>query len=492
MFRSLKNMAYVAIIAIVFAIGFPSQVVAQTDTITATAKIDGYKLAEKATAGSLKVYGVRLVAFDTTFNVPVSMRYDTLNPNETKTFLDSAYSPLLYQGPKMIYIRRTWKDTLGNVKVFTSAVRTLPIAPSINFVLAPIQVTTNKMMCTVNVNSRDTATVQAYYSPDGKVFFPVGLSKKLNPGNATFTDSFPNFNFTGDTIQYFASNLGGGDSTIKAGVTNYVPGTPWVEVDSAVQIAATNDFKVYGRCITYNLATNIKVVLGIGDTLFLGLPPHGSLQNWDITKTGATKGIPYSITAIAKNSAGTGVSTKSVVVNLPIDLAVSSFSATASTLSAQIKFKPEVPVGKIANFTVDIAKDSSFVNVVKSQGFTGMTSSSQIQSTIFSLDTGVYYARVQGYITPANGQYVKQVVSFTVKATPTTGVSEISLKRITVYPNPCENEINVPSFDSYVITNMMGQILKTGSNQSVIDVSELPTGIYIFKTETGFAKFQKN
>ncbi|MFA7192451.1 MAG: hypothetical protein WC089_04110 [Candidatus Paceibacterota bacterium] len=488
---TLKNMA-IAIIAIVFAIVLPfNRVDGQTDTLTATAKIDGYKIAEKATAGSLKVYGVRLVAFDTTFNVPVSMRYDTLSAFETKSFLDSAYGPL-FQGPKMIYIRRTWRDTLGNVKVFTSQIRTLPIAPTVNFVLAPVQVTTNKMMCTVNVNSRDTATVQAYYSPDGQMFFPVGLSKKVNPGNTIFTDSFPNFNFTGDTIQYFASNLGGGDSTTKAGVTNYVPNTPWIEVDSAVQIAGTNDFKVYGRCITYNLATNIKVVLGIGDTLFLGLPPHNGLQNWDATKTGATKGIPYSITAIAKNASGTGVSTKSVVVNLPIDLAVTGFSATPSTMSAQIKFKPEVPVGKVANFSLDIAKDSSFVNVVQSKAFSAMNSSSQIQSAIFSLsDTGVYYARIQGYITPANGQYVREVVTFTIESTPTTGVSEIDLKKIVVYPNPCENILYLPEFTEYNITDIQGRFITSGESDKV-DMSEIPSGFYNIQTKIGFAKIVKN
>lgn len=489
--KSLKNMAYVAIIAIVIAIGFPSQVVAQTSNFTAKGIVDGYTLSEQSTASTLKVYGVRLVAFDTNFRIPVSMRYDTLNANEAKTFLDSAYSTFLYQGPKMIYIRRTWKDSTGKTVVFTSQVRTLPIPPTISFVLAPIQVTTNKMMCTVNVNSRDTATVQAYYSGDGKVFFPVGLSKKLNPGNTIFTDSFPNFNFTGDTIQYFASNLGGGDSTIKAGVTNYVPGTPWIEVDSAVQIAGANEFKVYGRCITYNLATTIKVVLGIGDTLFLVLPPHGSLQNWDATKTGATQGIPYSITAIAKNSAGTGVSTKSVTINLPIDLSVSSVSAIPSTASVQIKFKPEVPVGKVANFLVDIAKDSSFAIVSNSKMFEGMTSSSQLQSVVFTgMDTGVYYARVQGYIV-SNGQTIKSIVSFKIINT-TTGINEIEKQTLKVYPNPATTEINVPYFGQYEIFNSSGQILKTVNTSSSIDISDLPNGVYILKNEVGFARFLKN
>ncbi len=478
--RTLKNIAQLAIIAILFAVLPFNRVDGQTDTLTATAKIDGYKIAEKATAGSLKVYGVRLVAFDTTFNVPVSMRYDTLSAFETKSFLDSAYGPL-FQGPKMIYLRRTWKDTLGNVKVFTSQIRTLPIAPAVNYVLAPVQVTTNKMVCSVNVNSRDTATVQAYYSSDGKVFLPVGMIKKLNPGNTIFTDTFPNFNFTGDTIQYYAQNPGGGDSTIKAGVTNYVPNAPWIEVDSAVQIAGTNDFKVYGRCITYNLATNIKVVLGIGDTLFLVLPPHNGLQNWDATKTGATKGIPYSITAIAKNASGTGVSTKSVVINLPIDLSVSDFSATPSTMSVQIKYKPEVPVGKIAKFLVDIAKDELFVNIVKSRLDSNLTSSSQIQTAVFSLDTGMYYVRVQGYIS-STGQTVKQVLSFTIKA-PVTGIDEILQEELDRVANPLTGsqiKINNP-YTEATITNSSGKVERTFSGEDVIDFSGLPQSIYLLR-----------
>jgi len=489
--KSLKNMTYAVIIALLF--GFPAKVVAQTSTFQAKALIDGYTLAEQATAGSLKVYGVRLIAFDTNFNVPVSIRYDTLNPSQSINLMDTAIGQL-FQGPKMIYIRRTWTDTLGIAKVFNSQVRTLPIAPTINFITVPTQVTANKMNCTVSVNSRDTAFVQAYYSPDGKMFFPVGLSKKLNPGNTIFTDSFLNFNFTGDTIQYYAQNLGGGDSTIKSGVLNYVPSAPWVEIDSAVQIAGTSDFKIYGRCITYNLATVVKIVLGAGDTLFLGLPPSNTLQSFESIKTGAKKGMPYYLSAIAENGAGKNVSTKSVTITLPIDLSVSTFTANTSGMSVQISFKPEVPVGQIANFVIDINKgDDSFGAPVASRSFRDLTSSSQTQTLmpIHLADTGLYYARIQGYII-ATGQTVIRITPFTLRNNPTSGIDEVNLKKIAVYPNPATDVLNVPSFDPYVITNMMGQILKTGSNQSVIDVSELPTGIYIFKTETGFAKFQKN
>lgn len=502
---TLKNMA-IAIIAIVFAIVLPSskvdgQNLTTTDTISTTftaGKIDGFRWSENYHGRTqlAKIPGELQISLDVSFLSPITLRYDTINGGSNGTITDSLTSPFLAPGPKQGWVRRVWRDSTGakysKVVAFTTLVN--PLVPVINFITVANQINANTVLSGLSIKTNTKTYYKAFISVDSIVWIGVGNVDTIYAnGMQTFmiVDSLKG-PYNNWYIRYCAWNEAGADSTNITQILSYPSPAPFIEVDSANEVGNSDSIDVFMRCVTYNSTTNIKVVFDIGDTLFATLAAHNGVQSLKVTKANAVRGKTYTVFAIAKNATGMGLSSKLVQITLPIDLAVTGFSATPSTMSAQIKFKPEVPVGKVANFSVDIAKDSSFVNVVQSKAFSGMNSSSQIQSTIFSLDTGVYYARVQGYITPANGQYVKQVVSFTVKATPTTGISEIDLREIVVYPNPATNVLNVPSlFGPYEVLNSLGQIIKTISTDSQIDVSEFPSGIYFIRSEKVTKKFLK-
>ena len=503
--RTLKNMA-TAIIAIVFAIVLPSSKVdgqnATTDTISTTltaGKIDGFRWSENYHGRTqvAKIPGELQISLDVSFASPITLRYDTINGGSNGTITDSLTSPFI-TGPKTVWVRRVWRDSTGlrysNVVMITTLVNPKP--PVINFITVPNQISANTVLSGLSITTNTKTYYRAFISTDSITWIGVGDVDTIYAINGiqTFTkvDSLKG-DYSNWYVRYCAWNSAGADSTIFALVSNLPNEKIWVELDSARQIGTTSDFKLYGRAITYGSTGTIKPIYNIGDSGTVVLPAYNGVQYWTATKTNATKGVLYTITAIAKNSAGSSVSTNLVQITIPIDLSVTGFSATPSTMSAQVKFKPEVPVGKVANFSVDIAKDSSFVNVAQSKAFSGMTSSSQIQSAIFTLDTGVYYARVQGYIS-ATGQSVKEVISFTIKAN-VTGIEEESKKFLVIYPNPANDILNVPSFDTYIITNIQGQILKTitTDNDLIINVSDLTRGYYIIKNEKGqFKKFLKN
>lgn len=76
----------------------------------------------------------------------------------------------------------------------------------------------------------------------------------------------------------------------------------------------------------------------------------------------------------------------------------------------------------------------------------------------------------------------------------TTGINEshIELSKLLIYPNPSNNTIFVDCQKGYQIYSITGQLLKQ-SNQTAnqINISDLPTGIYILKTESKVGRFIK-
>jgi len=68
---------------------------------------------------------------------------------------------------------------------------------------------------------------------------------------------------------------------------------------------------------------------------------------------------------------------------------------------------------------------------------------------------------------------------------PTTivGINENELSNIQIYPNPVNDLLNVNSRDNFEfeVSSISGEILFEGKNETKIDISELPSGIYLFK-----------
>ena len=88
-----------------------------------------------------------------------------------------------------------------------------------------------------------------------------------------------------------------------------------------------------------------------------------------------------------------------------------------------------------------------------------------------------------------NGKYDSSVL-LGASSLITTGVNEIKDKfNISVYPSPATNKLTIESPHSsiIVITNIQGQLMKTLSttaNKTNIDVSSLPSGVYIVQVKT--------
>jgi len=76
----------------------------------------------------------------------------------------------------------------------------------------------------------------------------------------------------------------------------------------------------------------------------------------------------------------------------------------------------------------------------------------------------------------------------------TTGIDEIDTNafNLSIYPNPSNNTIFVYCPKGYQIYSITGQILKQ-NNQATnqINISDLPTGLYILKTENKVGRFIK-
>ncbi|APD06432.1 hypothetical protein UJ101_00900 [Flavobacteriaceae bacterium UJ101] len=71
---------------------------------------------------------------------------------------------------------------------------------------------------------------------------------------------------------------------------------------------------------------------------------------------------------------------------------------------------------------------------------------------------------------------------------PINSIEETNNSRITIYPNPTADELNVTPLtkaNKYVIYNSNGNVIKKGKIRKNINVSQLPTGLYIIKFSDG-------
>ncbi|MDO6738943.1 T9SS type A sorting domain-containing protein [Wenyingzhuangia sp. 2_MG-2023] len=77
-------------------------------------------------------------------------------------------------------------------------------------------------------------------------------------------------------------------------------------------------------------------------------------------------------------------------------------------------------------------------------------------------------------------------------ATTTLSSSSPSFKNITVYPNPTTGIINISDISNIngdiMVSNVLGQVVKTIEASTTIDISDLPQGIYFLQTENSLIK----
>jgi hypothetical protein len=102
-------------------------------------------------------------------------------------------------------------------------------------------------------------------------------------------------------------------------------------------------------------------------------------------------------------------------------------------------------------------------------------------------------------VTDAEGSSMTRTVNLHVTSNTTTGLSNASIKTLSVYPNPTNDKIYISGFESnqsnniFYITNTNGQIvmakkISSGSDDTItIDVSNLNAGVYIISTNNNSA-----
>jgi uncharacterized protein YjdB len=107
--------------------------------------------------------------------------------------------------------------------------------------------------------------------------------------------------------------------------------------------------------------------------------------------------------------------------------------------------------------------------------------------------TGLLTATTDGTVTvtatanDASGQIATMVVTISNQ---TTGVNELSLQKVNIYPNPVQNELFIEienqTINQLEVIDFSGRIVKSVFNNNVksINVSELNQGMYILKIET--------
>lgn len=112
-------------------------------------------------------------------------------------------------------------------------------------------------------------------------------------------------------------------------------------------------------------------------------------------------------------------------------------------------------------------------------------------------------ATTQTYTVSETGDYKVRVKDTTdceafsdVMNVQVTGIENNSNTIIQVYPNPVKDILRVSGIGNQVsgkIYNYLGElVLEVNTNDGLIDVSSLPNGLYILKSDIGMAKFIKN
>jgi hypothetical protein len=83
-----------------------------------------------------------------------------------------------------------------------------------------------------------------------------------------------------------------------------------------------------------------------------------------------------------------------------------------------------------------------------------------------------------------NWKNVDSIVKFTTNCTNiTSGVNKIKKLEHLVFPNPTSGKLYLTEKTDIILTDMLGKIVLLKPNTNYIDISEMPSGIYILIAE---------
>ncbi|MDQ8004435.1 MAG: T9SS type A sorting domain-containing protein [Pedobacter sp.] len=199
-----------------------------------------------------------------------------------------------------------------------------------------------------------------------------------------------------------------------------------------------------------------------------------------------------SITQTTLASAGANYVFRSVAFSpfdpvLPLDLL--SFQATVRTNTATFKWKTKNEVN-IKDFTLERSTNGNNFEALKTIQPRNVTAEGNYQSQDIDLLPGTYYYRLK--ITDLDGtKKYSEIANITIK-----GLASINL-----FPNPAQDYINIGFIKAtqkrtFGIYSTDGKLIKKieiapNTENQRVNISELKSGAYVLKTETGNQTFIK-
>jgi hypothetical protein len=105
-----------------------------------------------------------------------------------------------------------------------------------------------------------------------------------------------------------------------------------------------------------------------------------------------------------------------------------------------------------------------------------------------SLNSKQIMMSISSMISNGKNIYLHGMTGIYIYGNAPTGINSISEDKLSIYPNPCKNNIYLESsklFDSYMLTDITGRMVNWGFvTDSKIDVSQINSGIYILSAIT--------
>ncbi len=221
------------------------------------------------------------------------------------------------------------------------------------------------------------------------------------------------------------------------------------------------------------------------------MPAGGNPDSWNIYKDGTLLAnvtemtytdemvdpeveYGYYVTAVYGGEESMATSTETITVPVPGDLEVTDLEGSASGYTAFLDWSE--PLCCVAPDSYDIYRDGSLVDNTTETEF---TDPDLPQGFYEYYVEAVYYFGVSDASDPA---YV---------LIPSTGIDDLTANAYQIYPNPATDLVNVKApveMESIQVLNNAGQLVvdeNVNASFYQIDVSQLESGIYYIKLETG-------
>jgi hypothetical protein len=271
---------------------------------------------------------------------------------------------------------------------------------------------------------------------------------------------------------------------------------------------------ITGTAVTWdfsNLILNPTVTLVSSDFVSPAsttvTPPTGATiaedQNGSYTffKSVATPSAQYELLSIKFGTVGLNFTNSAIVARWPVNYGYSLSDPVAGTVASTLSFSGNVTTTSDGMGTLLMPQSNTFSNVLRVKSVQSITITiltfpvGNIQQTSYQY----YHSSSKFPILTVNNT----ASTFSSQTTVVTsasgnanflaiGVKENKLNTLnfSVFPNPASTAVNVELAnnkiaESITLINSIGQVLKTKNNSNIINVSEIPNGVYYLEVRSG-------